>query len=150
MTKAQVEVITSVQRRRQWLRAEKERIVAIPFTGDGLYPFWRRSWSSAQKRQPGRPCASLHLKPSFGLGRCAKGPVGKKCMVRPAAAKREAVAHLSSAFDMSERRGVQDYWVRRSRAVHPHAASSAWRSRLRAPLRRVASDSSSPPYLAFQ
>jgi len=28
MTKAQVEVITSVQRRRQWSRAEKERIVA--------------------------------------------------------------------------------------------------------------------------
>jgi transposase len=28
MTKTQVEVITSVQRRRRWLRAEKERIVA--------------------------------------------------------------------------------------------------------------------------
>ena len=28
MTKAQVEVITSVQRRRRWSRAEKERIVA--------------------------------------------------------------------------------------------------------------------------
>jgi hypothetical protein len=28
MTKAQVEVITSVQRRRHWSRAEKERIVA--------------------------------------------------------------------------------------------------------------------------
>jgi transposase len=28
MTKAQVEVITSVQRRRHWLQAEKERIVA--------------------------------------------------------------------------------------------------------------------------
>jgi transposase len=28
MTKAQVEVITSVQRRRRWPRAEKERIVA--------------------------------------------------------------------------------------------------------------------------
>ena len=28
MTKAQVEVITSVQRRRQWSQAEKERIVA--------------------------------------------------------------------------------------------------------------------------
>jgi transposase len=28
MTKAQVEVITSVQRRRRWARAEKERIVA--------------------------------------------------------------------------------------------------------------------------
>jgi transposase-like protein len=28
MTKTQVEVITSVQRRRRWSRAEKERIVA--------------------------------------------------------------------------------------------------------------------------
>ena len=28
MTKAQVEVITSVQRRRRWSRAEKERIIA--------------------------------------------------------------------------------------------------------------------------
>jgi transposase-like protein len=28
MTKSQVEVITSVQRRRRWSRAEKERIVA--------------------------------------------------------------------------------------------------------------------------
>ena len=28
MTKTQVEVITSVERRRRWLRAEKERIVA--------------------------------------------------------------------------------------------------------------------------
>jgi transposase len=28
MTKTQVEVITSVQRRRSWSRAEKERIVA--------------------------------------------------------------------------------------------------------------------------
>ena len=29
MTKTQVEVITSVQRRRRWSRAEKERIVAV-------------------------------------------------------------------------------------------------------------------------
>jgi transposase-like protein len=28
MTKAQIEVITSVQRRRRWSQAEKERIVA--------------------------------------------------------------------------------------------------------------------------
>jgi len=34
MTKTQVEVITSVQRRRQWSRAEKERIVAAALEPD--------------------------------------------------------------------------------------------------------------------
>jgi hypothetical protein len=33
MTKSQVEVITSVERRRRWSAAEKERIVVLPFSG---------------------------------------------------------------------------------------------------------------------
>lgn len=36
MTKQQVEVITSVQRRRQWSRAEKERIVAAALEPDAV------------------------------------------------------------------------------------------------------------------
>ena len=36
MTKAQVEVITSVQRRRSWSRAEKERIVAAAMEPDAV------------------------------------------------------------------------------------------------------------------
>jgi transposase len=36
MTKAQVEVITSVQRRRRWSRAEKERIVAAAIEPDAI------------------------------------------------------------------------------------------------------------------
>jgi transposase len=38
MTKTQVEVITSVQRRRRWSRAEKERLVAaaIPVAARAL------------------------------------------------------------------------------------------------------------------
>jgi hypothetical protein len=38
MTKAHVEVITSVQRRRHWSRAEKERIVAAAMEPDALLP----------------------------------------------------------------------------------------------------------------
>ncbi len=36
MTKAEVEVITSVQRRRRWSRAEKERIVAAAMEGGAV------------------------------------------------------------------------------------------------------------------
>ena len=46
MTKTQVEVITSVQRRRSWSRAEKERIVAAAMEpGAGGWP---RGWDPYQ------------------------------------------------------------------------------------------------------
>ena len=38
MTKTQVEVITSVQRRRRWSRGEKERIVAAYASGEDHGP----------------------------------------------------------------------------------------------------------------
>jgi hypothetical protein len=41
MTKTQVEVITSVQRRRHWSRAEKERIVAAPWSPAQSHPWLR-------------------------------------------------------------------------------------------------------------
>lgn len=41
MTKQQVDVITSVQRRRRWSRAEKERIVAAALAPGRLLPRWR-------------------------------------------------------------------------------------------------------------
>jgi len=38
MTKTQVEVITSVQRRRRWSRSEKERIVTAALeSGEGIH-----------------------------------------------------------------------------------------------------------------
>ena len=63
MTKAQVEVITSVQRRRRWTAAEKERIVAASLEPDavvsalareaGIHPSqlygWRRQLCARQR-----------------------------------------------------------------------------------------------------
>jgi len=54
MTKTQVEVITSVQRRRRWSRAEKERIVAAAL-------------------EPGVWLQKLRVKPGYTRASCSGG-----------------------------------------------------------------------------
>jgi transposase-like protein len=53
MTKTQVEVITSVERRRRWSRAEKERIVAAALEWSGCIG------GGARGRDPCEPTVSL-------------------------------------------------------------------------------------------
>ena len=48
MTKTQVEVITSVQRRRRWSRAEKERIVAAALEPGVVASEVARSWDTCE------------------------------------------------------------------------------------------------------
>jgi transposase-like protein len=56
MTKTQVEVITSVQRRRRWSRAEKERIVAA-----ALEPAFGGCARSRDAHEPAIPVAATAL-----------------------------------------------------------------------------------------
>jgi len=57
MTK-QVEVIASVQRRRRWPRAEKERIVAAAMEPAQSHRMWRgprvSAWQSPERQMPNR------------------------------------------------------------------------------------------------
>ena len=52
MTKAQVEVITSGQRRRYWSRAEKERIVAVAMEPSAVASEVAVSWDPYQPIVP--------------------------------------------------------------------------------------------------
>src|SRR5258708_1582164 len=77
MTKTQVEVITSVQRRRRWARAEKERIVAAAMEpgavasevarAAGIYPSQLFRW-----RQ--QLCAVAPAAPAFSRVAVVPGP----------------------------------------------------------------------------
>jgi transposase len=79
MTKTQVEVITSVQRRRRWLRVEKERIVAAALEpgavasevarAAGIYPSQLFRW-----RQ--QLCAVAPAAPVFSPVAVLPGPGG--------------------------------------------------------------------------
>jgi len=79
MTKMQVEVITSVQRRRRWLRIEKERIVAAAMEpgavasevarAAGIFPSQLFRW-----RQP--LCAVAPAAPVFSPVAVVPGPGG--------------------------------------------------------------------------
>jgi transposase len=79
MTKTQVEVITSVQRRRRWLRSEKERIVAAAMEpgavasevarAAGIYPSQLFRW-----RQ--QLCAVAPAGPVFSPVAVVAGPGG--------------------------------------------------------------------------
>jgi putative transposase len=87
---------------------------------------------SKAKRLRGLESENARLKKLLARQRGAKGPAGKK-MVTPAV-KREAVAHLRSAFDMSERRArrtINCVWMTmRYRSRRPD--DSELRQRLRA------------------
>lgn len=77
MTKAQVEVITSEQRRRRWSRAEKERIVAASLEPGGtvmaaarefgVHPSqvfrWRRQLCSKTDAAPGFAALTITAEP---------------------------------------------------------------------------------------
>jgi transposase len=66
MTKTQVEVITSVQRRRRWSRAEKERIVAAALEPDAV--------ASAVARKAGIHASQLYRWRQELCGRAGPGP----------------------------------------------------------------------------
>jgi hypothetical protein len=87
---------------------------------------------SKAKRLRGLESENARLKKLLARQRGAKGPAGKK-MVTPTV-KREAVAHLRSAFDMSERRArrtINCVWMTmRYRSRRPD--DSELRQRLRA------------------
>jgi transposase-like protein len=75
MTKAQVEVITSVQRRRRWTAAEKERIVAASLERALLYRRWlaRRGFIQANCTAGGG---------RFALGR-GRRRISRRCGSHP-------------------------------------------------------------------
>jgi len=66
MTKTQVEVITSVQRRRRWSRAEKERIVAAALEPGAI--------ASAVAREAGIHASQLYRWRQELCGRGGDGP----------------------------------------------------------------------------
>jgi transposase len=77
MTKTQVEVITSVQRRRRWPRAEKERIVAAAMEPGAVASEVARSAGihvSQLFRWRQELCARVRTAPAFAAVAIAQGP----------------------------------------------------------------------------
>ena len=99
MTKAQVEVITSVQRRRRWTTADKERIVAASLERGavvsalareaGIHPSQLYGW----RRQL---CARPHAAPAFAAVRIA-----------PAQASATALATTPGVIDIEFATGAR-------------------------------------------
>src|SRR6202040_2473573 len=77
MTKTQVEVITSVQRRRRWSRAEKERIVAAAMEPGAVASEVARSAGihvSQLFRWRQELCERVRAAPAFAAVAIAQGP----------------------------------------------------------------------------
>ena len=67
MTKTQVEVITSVQRRRSWSRAEKERIVAAAMEpGAVASEVAPRGWDPSRRISPTKRLSEVLCNPFGG------------------------------------------------------------------------------------
>jgi transposase len=77
MTKTQVEVITSVQRRRRWSRAEKERVVAAAMEPDAVASEVARAagiHASQLFRWRQQLCAVARARPVFSPVAVVPGP----------------------------------------------------------------------------
>jgi transposase len=81
MTKTQVEVITSVERRRRWSRAEKERIVAAAMEPGAVASAVAREagiHASQLYRWRQELCGSVRAAPGFAAVTIAPGPGAAK------------------------------------------------------------------------
>ena len=116
MTKTQVEVITSVERRRRWSRAEKERIVAAAMEPGAV--------ASAVAREAGIHASQLYRwrQELCGSGRVAAGFAAVTIAPEPCAAASTAMAAPRGLIEIELATGAR---VRISGAVDAATVSAA-------------------------
>jgi transposase len=116
MTKTQVEVITSVERRRRWSRAEKERIVAAALEPGAV--------ASAVAREAGIHASQLYRwrQELCGPARAAAGFTAVTIAAEPSGVRSPTLAPAGGLIEIELATGVR---VRISGAVDAATVSAA-------------------------
>jgi transposase len=116
MTKTQVEVITSVERRRRWSRAEKERIVAAALEPGAV--------ASVVAREAGIHASQLYRwrQELCGQARAAPGFAAVTIAPEPGVAASPAIAALHGLIEIELATGAR---IRISGAVDAATVSAA-------------------------
>jgi transposase len=101
MTKTQVEVITSVERRRRWSRAEKERVLAAAMEPGAV--------ASAVAREAGIHASQLYRwrQELCGPGRAAAGFAAVTIAAEPSLASRPVPATSSGLIEIELASGAR-------------------------------------------